>query len=305
MRRLKKVLISMITLSMLLAMSVLPVLAEENSAGGIGYKYTITLYAGNHGTIDGAESYQVTAQYGDMVSFDLTNITVTDDKYYVKGVRLSGRDNNEVAPAFKVTGDADYVVAYGVKGDQVAYTVNYQDASGNALAESNTFYGNIGDKPVVAYRYIENYIPNALAMTRTLSDNAADNVFTFVYSPAAPAYIDVQEQGTTTVVTTPGDNTATPGTGGDNANATTGGGNQVTGDAGAQGEGNVEVTEPEELVDLDEMETPGGNVDLDEKESVTDKKGFPLVVAAVIGIGALAVLIVLILIVRKRIKNQR
>ena len=61
----------------------------------------------------------------------------------------------------------------------VAYTVNYQDASGKSLAESQTFYGNIGDKPVVAYRYIENYIPDALALTKTLSDNEVENVFTF------------------------------------------------------------------------------------------------------------------------------
>ena len=86
---------------------------------------------------------------------------VTDDKYYVKGIRLSGRDNNETlaAPSFTVDKDADYVVAYGIKGNMVAYTVNYQDASGNSLAESQTFYGNVGDKPVVAYRYVENYIP--------------------------------------------------------------------------------------------------------------------------------------------------
>ena len=49
----------------------------------------------------------------------------------------------------------------------VAYTVNYQDASGKSLAKSQTFYGNVGDKPVVAYRYVENYIPDALALTKT------------------------------------------------------------------------------------------------------------------------------------------
>ena len=50
----------------------------------------------------------------------LYNIQVTDDKYYIKGIRLSGRDNASSkrldAPAFiQVTGDADYVVAYGIK----------------------------------------------------------------------------------------------------------------------------------------------------------------------------------------------
>ena len=90
---------------------------------------------------------------GSTVTFNLKDVQVTDDKYYVKGIRLSGRDNEEAlaSPVFdNVTGDADYVVAYGIKKDMVAYTVNYQDASGKALVESQTFYGNVGDKPIVA-----------------------------------------------------------------------------------------------------------------------------------------------------------
>ena len=104
------------------------------------------------------------------------------------------------------TGDADYVVAYGIKGNMVAYTVNYQDASGKSLAESQTFYGNVGDKPVVAYRYVENYIPDALALTKTLSDNESENVFTFTYTPGATDRI----VETTTTVTTTVPGTATP-----------------------------------------------------------------------------------------------
>ena len=56
--------------------------------------------------------------------FDLGQVQVTDEKYYVKGIRLAGRDNNTVsATTFRVTGDADYVVAYGIKGNLVSYTV--------------------------------------------------------------------------------------------------------------------------------------------------------------------------------------
>ena len=29
-------------------------------------------------------------------------------------------------------------------------------------------YGNVGDKPVVAYKYIDSYIPQAYALTKTL-----------------------------------------------------------------------------------------------------------------------------------------
>ena len=86
-----------------------------------------------------------------------------DSKYYVKGVRQSGRDNKSVASSsFRVTGDADYVVAYGVKGNMVGYTVNYQDENGRALAESRKYYGNVGDKPVVAHIYIEHLDENTI-----------------------------------------------------------------------------------------------------------------------------------------------
>ena len=182
---------------MTLGASTMSVMADDTTP----YTYKVTLSAGNKGTINGQNKIEQTnIASGSTVTFNLNDIQVTDDKYYVKGIRLSGRDNNETlaAPSFTVDKDADYVVAYGIKGNMVAYTVNYQDASGNSLAESQTFYGNVGDKPVVAYRYVENYIPDALALTKTLSDNESENVFTFTYTPGATDRI----VETTTTVTT-------------------------------------------------------------------------------------------------------
>ena len=47
-----------------------------------------------------------------------------DSKYYVKGVRMGGRDNSTVDLAyFRVERDEDYVVAYGIRGNLVQYTV--------------------------------------------------------------------------------------------------------------------------------------------------------------------------------------
>ena len=63
----------------------------------------------------------------------------------------------------------------------VSYIVNYQDTQGKVLAESQKFYGIVGEQPVVAFRYIENYQPQAYNLTRTLRKNEAENVFTFVY----------------------------------------------------------------------------------------------------------------------------
>ena len=264
---------------------------------------------------------------GDDVSFDLSQIQVTDEKYYVKGIRLSGRDNAEAlaAPAFNVDGDADYVVAYGIKGNQVAYTVQYQDEDGNTLAESQTFYGNVGDKPVVAYRYIENFIPQALALTKTLSENEADNVFTFTYAPGETNR--VVETTTTITTVVPGNTvyntvtvpagtvaggTTTGGTNaaGGNANGTTTGGTNVTGgnanetttpggttDANggqdADQDNTVENTDeqtPQGLVDLDDEDTPTGNIDAGKSESVkTMNFSIAIIVAAAAAIVALLV----------------
>lgn len=323
MKKWKRLLVSLLTVSMTLGASTMSVMADDTTP----YTYKVTLSAGNKGTINGQNKIeQADIASGSTVTFNLNDIQVTDDKYYVKGIRLSGRDNDEVlaAPSFTVDKDADYVVAYGIKGNMVAYTVNYQDASGNSLAESQTFYGNIGDKPVVAYRYIENYIPDALALTKTLSDNESENVFTFTYTPGATDRI----VETTTTVTTTVPGTATPtgaagttgtagttgaagGTtaGGTTAGGTTTGGTTTGGTAGGttNADNSQDTTDdtttapdeqtPKSLVDLDDEDTPKGNIDAKDKTSKTP-------IAAGVGIIAVAVaaLAGLIVFLKKRAK---
>ena len=314
MKKWKRLLVSLLTVSMTIGASAMSVMAAEP------YTYKITLSAGNKGTIGGQSKIeQADLAAGSTVTFNLNDIQVTDDKYYVKGIRLSGRDNDEAlaAPAFTIDGDADYVVAYGIKGNMVAYTVNYQDASGNALAESQTFYGNIGDKPVVAYRYIENYIPDALALTKTLSDNESENVFTFTYTPGATDRI----VETTTTVTTTVPGTATPtgaagttgtagttgaagGTtaGGTTAGGTTAGGTTTGGTAGGttNADNSQDTTDdtttvpdeqtPKSLVDLDDEDTPKGNIDAKDKTSKTPiAAGIGIIVVAVAALAGLIV----------------
>lgn len=328
MKKWKRLLVSLLTVSMTLGASTMSVMADDTTP----YTYKVTLSAGNKGTINGQNKIEQTnIASGSTVTFNLNDIQVTDDKYYVKGIRLSGRDNNETlaAPSFTVDKDADYVVAYGIKGNMVAYTVNYQDASGKSLAESQTFYGNIGDKPVVAYRYIENYIPDALALTKTLSDNESENVFTFTYTPGATDRI----VETTTTVTTTVPGTATPagaagttgatgttgaaagtGTGttaggttagGTTAGGTTAGGTTTGGTAG--GTTNADNSQnttskdkdtatsedeqtPKSLVDLDDEDTPKGNIDAKDKTSKTPiAAGIGIIVVAVAALAGLIV----------------
>ena len=184
--------------------------ADCMAAGSGQYTYTVTLHVGNHGEIraDAASYVQVVPPaegaaamthaveikgdaivvsglaYNSQVTLQAQALVVsTNGKYYVKGARQSGRDDSEQLASCRVTGDRDFVTAYGVTGEQVSYTVRYEDEEGNALAESRVYYGNIGDRPVVAFRYIEGYEPQAYNLTKTLTANEAENIFTFVYRP--------------------------------------------------------------------------------------------------------------------------
>ena len=253
MGKMNKFLAAICTAGMLLSLSPAAVSAGE-------YTYTVTFDAGNQASMSGTtglsvnnsatgSSYHIGIDSGkivvsglkiqDIVTFNpqAGAVDLADDsKYYVKGVRQSGRDNNSVASSsFRVTGDADYVVAYGVKGNMVGYTVNYQDENGRALAESRRYYGNVGDKPVVAHIYIENYEPQALALTRTLSSNETENVFTFVYSEQEAQVITRPGQTVTETVT---ENVTEPGTGTTGTTSTTGttGTTDTEGTAGTESE---------------------------------------------------------------------
>lgn len=233
------------------------------------YTYTVTVYAGN-GTIDGKDSASIGGLgYGADLSMSLDNannendatltvnghsfvVKAADERHYPKGIRLAGANEADMAVPFdSVTQNQQFVIAYGLTKDRVAYRVDYLDETGNALAESQTFYGNVGDKPVVAFQYIENYVPNAYNITGTLSANEADNVFQFVYKPVDPATYQILYINRGTVLNT-GPEAAMraaeeTGSGGENANAD-----------------GASPQEPAELIDLDDNETPlasgiGGN----------------------------------------------
>lgn len=267
--------------------------ADEPTPGAAGtleqpYTYTITLSAGD-GTINGQAVQTITGlAKGQQITLDSSSATPNDSRYYVKGIRLAGRDNSEVVlPTFNVTGDAQYVVAYGLKKDQVAYTINYVDEAGNQLAEPATYYGNVGDKPVVAFRYIDNYLPNAYNMTGTLSADKDENVFTFVYR-SAPGV---------TYTTVPGEAAA--------------GGAAAPGEAAAAvaaaaeageiiGEDGNPLAAPEDLVTIDDDENPLAPI-ADESEAGAISPAAIAGIAA--GVLALFILAALLLMHRKR-KNQ-
>lgn len=270
----RNVLIGVVILSAILLSRPYTAAAEE-------YTYTVTFYPGNHGSFENAgqvsvdnhrsgsvyriacESDAVTVsglRAGDVVSFDAAMEGAVnlggESKYYVKGIRMSGRDNSTVdTSAFRVEGDRDYVVAYGIRGDMTSYVVNYQDTEGNTLSPGRTGYGNVGDKPVIAFLYIEGYQPQAYNLTKTLSANAAENVFTFTYSRIVESGTNGENPGQGDAGTVPGDASQPGDQTGQNAAA----GGQEGGTAGAGGtqDGQTTAGQPDQNTPPDGENEPG------------------------------------------------
>ena len=270
----------------------MPALAAEISGapgtapGGEAYtdQYTIRIFPGQQGKFadgtqglngEGILEFQREYNCSEIISFNPNSIQLLkdengdDSKYYVMGIRESGKDNNTVQSVayiggkgtFAVTQDRDYVVAYGVRGNGTYYTIRYVNAEGTQLLEEDRYYGNVGDNPVVAYRYIDGYQPQAYNLTKTLEKDETQNIFTFVYSPVAAigggvtttTTTEYQDLGTTVVPG--GGGAATPGGGGGAAEAEEGGGETPEEDVTIPEE-ETPLGPPEDLIDLDEEETP-------------------------------------------------
>ena len=343
-----------LTAILLFGLSAGSVSAAEKSA----YTYRITFYAGNIGTFKDADGLVISNEnavvtveedklvvsglnLGDFVAFNAQANMKLDatSKHYVQGVRLSGYDNDTVAASvFEVERDRDYVVAYGIKGDMTSYTIKYQDNYGNTLASDEIYYGNVGDKPVVPYLYINGYIPRYLGLTKTLSANNAENIFVFIYdripedeAPTVPdaGTTDSGSAGTgtgagegtgTSTGTTPGTGSAGTGTGtseGTGTGAGTGTGttpgidneNEQDTEEGQDNEtdqseepDNEEETDDSIILDLDDEEVP-----LAPGDDIRENREFGLKLFGCIGLGvaALGVLAyIIVLMLKKRTKQS-
>ena len=174
--------------SLLLVIGTAPAsMAAEKGVTGDGYNYVIHVYSGNQGTFKGQKEWSTECKPGESVTISIKDCKVDNgSKYYVRGFRVAGHDNDEtsgfVNMTFYANTDVSYEVAYGIKGSLVAYTIRYVDENGVELQPSDTYYGMPGDKPVASYRYIEGYTTDAYYKGKTLTGNPEDNVFTFVYS---------------------------------------------------------------------------------------------------------------------------
>ncbi len=280
--------LTLLFLMLLLTSVMLPVSA---AAANEPYTYTIRVFAGNMGTVDGGDVAEFKPiSYGEEWAFDLSTVAVTNTKYYVKGIRESGLDNDMVSSAaFVVTQDMDFVVAYGMKGNEVAYTLSFvRDSDGVQLADSVTYYGNVGDKPVAACKFIEGYYPRYYNITGTLSENAAANQFVFRYLPSPVTTTGTAAVGNPVVINPNQNNANRPG---NTAPAGTGNGNAEP----PQG-GDV-PPRPENILDMD---VPLAGPD----NAQTGFDGSMAALVAVIVAGLALLLFLIWLLMKKRKKEQ-
>jgi hypothetical protein len=178
------------------------------------------------------------------------------------------------------------------------YTVRYVDQAGNDLIAADTFYGKIGDKPMVAFRYVEGYLPASYYITGTLKES--NNVFTFAYNPA---------EGNVTVNTII-NNILAPGAGAAGAAAGVAGAGAGAGAGAAAadganiGDGGVPLADqPDQVVDIDNGDTPTADnpTDIDDNKTPGAGLNWPAIGG---GIGAVALIAVIAALLAKRRKDS-
>lgn len=252
--------------------------------------YTITVYSGKEGTFNGETVKTYTAEYGDTITISLDDLglKINDgSKYYDRGLKVAGHDNDETIGLgyrtihTKVTGDQSYSVAYGLKGGMVKYTINYLDANGNPLLPSGEYYGMAGDRPVVSYKYIEGFAPAVYNFTRTLVNDESKNVFDFVYSESTLTAAEQAQQAATTGT----------GTAAGAANAANGGANAGANNADgtAIGDNATPAAGAPNVVDLDDGNTPQAAPQSDlPKSELSRQKRTGYIIGGTCGAAALA-----------------
>ena len=230
------------------------ILALGLTVAVFAYDYEVTVSSGSNGTVthgtEAGAQLKATVAYKNLVSIGGTDGfwgEPTDARYYFKGFHISGQEDNFISSGdLTVEKDTVLVATYGVVGDMVNYTVNYRDASGATLYPTETLIGNVGDTPVVAYRYVDGYRPQNLTLSQTLDADATKNVFTFVYDPAPVENIVIDNGAAPAGPAAPAA-PAAPGAGGGNQPAGGGEGEEIDdggaplGPGGDDGQGDEEI----------------------------------------------------------------
>ena len=307
-KAMKKVLTLMLAMAMTVILGGISVFAANDAKlDDAGITYTVTIYSGDSGTFtDGSTVKKMTGcKYGEAISISIDSgdykTVVKDsvaDKYYVRGLKPAGHDNDETSSiGFRtinttVTGDASYTVAYGIKGGMVKYTVNYVDENGAELYPSAEYYGMAGDYPVVSFQYIEGYAPNAYNLGKTLSSDESENVFTFTYSEST---LTAEEQQA--AATQPAGRGAGAGAGATGAN----GNGAANADGTAIGDNVTPLSDAPNVVDLDDGNVPQSESPEEGRSWLTSQKILGCILGA---IGVIAIIALLAVLIAKRRRSD-
>lgn len=207
---------AMLAAVLLFAVFSVPASAED-------YSYNISVFSGEQGAFDAAGTDCITylRKSGENVNFSQEGLVSLvnqhlkkPDKYIATGIRLAGRDNDQedgVTPmSFDAEKDVLYCVTYEVIREPANYTVTYTAEDGTQLLPPETYQANVGDRVVVAFKYVDGYEPvNARNITGTVK--ASNTTFNFKYRliPAVKTetvYVEVTPAPDNTAGTLPANN---------------------------------------------------------------------------------------------------
>jgi len=208
--------------------------------------YTVTVSAGLHGMLEdenGNKVQQINVQIKAGGEWNPNDYVIKqediDELYYFKGYHIAGIEGS-LAGAQDITHDIVFVASYGIENNLVEYYVNYVDENGNGIGPvRNTYVGNVGDKPVVAFVHINGYAPKVRNYTGTLTEDEVLE-FTFEYRENridTIEYIEDEIEGSVYNGTVPGQE-------------------NVPGE-----EPGSETQEPIDIIDIDEDNTPAAEPD--------------------------------------------
>ena len=172
---------------------------------GIGayadYGYKVRVFAGNQGTITGSAVFS-DVPYDEEITFSIANVKVSNTKYVVRGLRESGKDNAEILTpgssgrvTIHVRRDQDYVVSYGIPGNEVALTIRCVTANGTYLNKQETFYGEPNTTILIKTPYVEGYRPSANFARAKLG--TTDRVENITYTPVTTTATVIETGGGT------------------------------------------------------------------------------------------------------------
>ena len=232
------------------------------------YEYQVTMSAGSKGSVEGTATQNFA--YGDTFDPDSVDVKVDGKKYYFKGWHMAGQEAI-VHGDVEITKDVDFVASYGMKSNMTSYTVKYVDENGKELADPATFYGSVGDKPVLSFPYFEGYVPKAKYLTMTLKEDASENVLTFEYTkndsgtveePENPDEDDNDNEGD--------DNGGDNGDQGDNGGQNGGNGDQGGADGTADDGNGQNADADDDGTTIEDEDSPTAEtIDLDDEDSPT------------------------------------